>query len=58
MNEYYIELFKEIEKRKLKTIDDVLKLRRELCRKFNPKSLPSIIEILMHANYTNAYESD
>ena len=52
MNEYYIELFKEIEKRKLKTIDDVLKLRRELCRKFNPKSLPSIIEILMHANYS------
>src|SRR3989344_4889247 len=50
MQQFYEELFKEIKKRKIKSIDLVLKLIRELCRKHNPKIFPSMIEILMHAN--------
>jgi elongator complex protein 3 len=50
--QFYKELFQEIKKRKIKNIDEVLKLRRELCRKHKPNTFPSIIEILMHANET------
>jgi len=50
MQDYYKELFKEIKKRKIKTIDGVLKLRRELCRKYSPQIFPSMIGILMHAD--------
>src|SRR3989344_1035245 len=50
MQQFYEELFKEIKKRKIKSIDLVLKLIRELCRKHNPGIFPSMIEILMHAN--------
>jgi elongator complex protein 3 len=50
MDKLYKELFKEIEKNKLKDINSVLKLRRELCRKHKPKEFPTIIDILIHAN--------
>lgn len=50
MDTLYKELYEEIEKKNIHTIDEVLKLRRELCRKYKPKVLPSIIQILMHAN--------
>jgi len=50
MDPLYAELYTEIEKRKLATVEQVLKLRRELCRKYKPKVFPSIIQILMHAN--------
>ncbi len=50
MDPFYTELYTEIEKRNLKTTEEVLKLRRELCRKYKPKIFPSIIHILMHAN--------
>ena len=50
MEELYTELFAEIEKRELKTKEEVLKLRRELCRKYHPNVFPSAISILMHAN--------
>ena len=50
MQELYTELFKEIEKRQLHTKDAVLKLRRELARKYKPKTFPSTIHILTHAN--------
>ncbi|MSR86207.1 tRNA uridine(34) 5-carboxymethylaminomethyl modification radical SAM/GNAT enzyme Elp3, partial [Candidatus Woesearchaeota archaeon] len=50
MDPLYKELFEEIEKRKLKSVEEILKLRRELCRKYKPKAFPSIIQILMHAN--------
>ena len=50
MEALYTELFAEIEKRELKTKEEVLRLRRELCRKYHPKVFPSAISILMHAN--------
>ncbi len=50
MDPLYKELFEEIEKRKLQSVEEILKLRRELCRKHKPKVFPSIIKILMHAN--------
>ncbi|MDP3918977.1 MAG: tRNA uridine(34) 5-carboxymethylaminomethyl modification radical SAM/GNAT enzyme Elp3 [Nanoarchaeota archaeon] len=50
MEEFYKELFEEIEKRNLNSVDSVLKLRRELCRKYNPNVFPSIIHILTNAS--------
>jgi len=50
MEKLYEELFAEIEKRKLNDVDSVLKLRRELCRKYRPNVFPSIIQILTQAN--------
>lgn len=50
MDPLYKELYEEIEKKNIKTIDEVLKLRRQLCRKYKPKVFPSIIHILMNAN--------
>ena len=50
MEQLYTELLTEIEKRKLTKAEEILKLRRELCRKYKPKIFPSIISILMHAN--------
>ncbi len=50
MDTLYTELYHEIEKRNIKSTEEVLKLRRELCRKYTPKDFPSIIDILMHAN--------
>src|SRR3989338_10639963 len=50
MEALYTERFAEIEKRELKTKEEVLRLRRELCRKYHPKVFPSAISILLHAN--------
>lgn len=50
MEQLYAELFAEVENRELKTTEEVLKLRRELCRKYKPKIFPSVISILVHAN--------
>jgi elongator complex protein 3 len=50
MEAFYKELFEEIESQKLDSLEPVLKLRRELCRKHKPKIFPSIIDILSHAN--------
>ena len=50
MEELYKELFEEIEKRKLNDVKSVLKLSRELCRKYRPNTFPSIIQILTNAN--------
>ncbi|MFH1972160.1 MAG: tRNA uridine(34) 5-carboxymethylaminomethyl modification radical SAM/GNAT enzyme Elp3 [archaeon] len=49
MEQFYKELIKELIKRKIDNIDDALKLRRELCRKYNPNIFPSIIQILSYA---------
>ena len=46
----YRELIEEIIRRKINTVDGVLKLRREICRKHKPDVFPSIIKILSHAN--------
>ena len=50
MDLLYKELFEMIEEKGLKTKDEVLKLRRELCRKYHPKVVPSVIQILMNAS--------
>ena len=50
MKVFYEELFQEIEKREITTLQSVLKLRRELCRKHRPNMFPSIIDILSHAS--------
>src|SRR3989344_1948352 len=50
MDPLYRELYEESEKRQIHTVEALLKLRRELCRKYKPKIFPSIIQILMHAN--------
>ncbi len=50
MQELYDELYKILEEKNLHTVEEVLKLRRELCRKYKPVVFPSIIQILMHAN--------
>ena len=50
MNPLYAEIYTEIEKRNIQTVEEVLKLRRELCRKYKSKVFPSIIHILMNAN--------
>lgn len=50
MNALYKELFEQIEQKHIQTVEEVLKLRREVCRKYKPKVFPSIIQILMHAN--------
>ncbi len=46
---FFKELVNEIIKQKLTNIDEVLKLRREFCRQYNPKKLPSLIQIFLHA---------
>ncbi|MBI5797883.1 tRNA uridine(34) 5-carboxymethylaminomethyl modification radical SAM/GNAT enzyme Elp3 [Candidatus Woesearchaeota archaeon] len=50
MDALYKELFEQIKARNLQTTAEVLKLRRELCRKYKPKIFPSIISILTHAD--------
>lgn len=49
MKEYYKELIQEIIANKL-NLEESLKLRRKLARKYRPKVFPSIIQILSHAN--------
>lgn len=50
MDAFYDELFATIEERDVQTVGSVLKLRRELCRKYKPSVFPSIIDILLHAD--------
>jgi len=46
---FYKELIAEIIKSKSSTVNEVLKIRRDLCRRHNPKTLPSLIQIFLHA---------
>ncbi len=50
---HYDEIVDEIIKRKIKTVGEALKVRREVCRKYKLKKLPSIIEIFTNANEKN-----
>lgn len=48
MNKLYKELIGTIIKKKL-DLDQTLKLRRKLCRKYHPRELPTIAQILLNA---------
>jgi elongator complex protein 3 len=50
MEAFYKELFETIEKEHITSTQEVLKLRRKLCRKYNPALFPSMIDILTHAS--------
>lgn len=52
MEEFYREMFDEIEKENVQTIEQVQRIRRELCRKYQPNVFPSMIQILLHADET------
>jgi len=47
--EFFRALIEEIIDSKISTIEEVDKIRREMCRKFHPKVFPSYIHILTHA---------
>ncbi|MFH1210434.1 MAG: tRNA uridine(34) 5-carboxymethylaminomethyl modification radical SAM/GNAT enzyme Elp3 [archaeon] len=49
MDRFYQELISSIIKEKL-SLEDSLKLRRKLARKYHPRVFPSITQILMHAS--------
>ncbi len=52
MSKIYKEIIKGIINQKLRTQEQVLKLTRELAREHRPKTFPSLIQILAHANNT------
>ncbi len=49
MEKFYRKLIEEILARELTSVEEVLKLRREICRELKPNVFPSIIQILLHA---------
>jgi len=47
---FYEELIRCIINKKVRSIEEVLKIRREICRKYHIKILPNIIQILLNSD--------